>query len=277
MALSNVAEAQLAQVELFAGLSPDALSRLTQAVDSLTVPSGTVVVREGDESDALYVVAEGHFQVYTQSADGGVSSTLQVLGPGDAFGEMGLITLEPRSAYVKAHGDGALLRLDRARFLEILAREPALQRSLGSLLSHRLRAASHAIAQRDQTLILGLARTLGDLPFGRWRHALEASVLEPVTERALRVCFGPDADSVAQDLVVLGVVFDQPTTALTLLREYLEHVVGRETVELQARERARRLAEASCWDEALALFARYGPEEQFRLTAEAAQAARAGR
>jgi CRP-like cAMP-binding protein/cytochrome P450 len=99
------------------GISADALERLFPEFSTERLEAGTTVIREGDAADRFYVIAEG-CAVVTRRADGG-SKELARLGPGQYFGEMGMITGQPRNATVTISDEGpaVLLSTDRQGFL----------------------------------------------------------------------------------------------------------------------------------------------------------------
>jgi MFS family permease len=95
------------------------------------VAADAVVVAQGDPADATYVIEEGTFEV-TVGAD-----VRRRLGPGDLFGERGLLLGAPRSATVRAVTAGVLLRLDRAAFLALVATEGRVTDQLLALYGGR--------------------------------------------------------------------------------------------------------------------------------------------
>jgi CRP-like cAMP-binding protein len=99
------------------GISADALGRLFPEFSTERLEAGSIVIREGDVADRFYVIAEG-CAVVTRQGDGG-SEELARLGPGEYFGEMGMITGQPRNATVTISDDGpaVLLCTDRKGFL----------------------------------------------------------------------------------------------------------------------------------------------------------------
>lgn len=68
--------------------------------DSVVFPAGTVIVHEGDEPDAAYIIEQGHCEVYR--VQNGKRMILRELGPGDVFGETSIFTGKPRTASVVA-------------------------------------------------------------------------------------------------------------------------------------------------------------------------------
>ena len=87
----------LRAIPMFGPLNPVTLDALARALVRVEVAAGDVVVREGDESDRFYVIESGTVQV--TAADGHV---LREEGPGDYFGEIGLLRDVPRTATITA-------------------------------------------------------------------------------------------------------------------------------------------------------------------------------
>lgn len=97
---------------LLGDLSPAEAAILGLFVKRETAEAGQVVVHQGDKGDALYLIEEGQVEVRATAEDGSVA-TLATLGPGSYFGEISLVTGEPRNADVVAATPLTLLRLDR--------------------------------------------------------------------------------------------------------------------------------------------------------------------
>jgi CRP-like cAMP-binding protein len=99
------------------GISAEALGRLFPEFSTERLEPGATVIREGDDADRFYVIAEG-CAVVTRRKDGG-SDELARLGPGEYFGEMGMITGQSRNATVTISDEGpaVVLSTDRNGFL----------------------------------------------------------------------------------------------------------------------------------------------------------------
>jgi CRP-like cAMP-binding protein len=110
---------------VFAQLPPARIEELLGRFESVPVRRGDVVIREGDEGDYYYVVESGRCQV--ERLVGGARMVLAELKSGDAFGEEALASEAKRNATVVVTADGALLRLGKKDFNELL-REPLLER-----------------------------------------------------------------------------------------------------------------------------------------------------
>ena len=122
----------LAEIPIFAPLPEPTLERLAAQLETVSVPAGTVVIRQGDAGDKFYVVAEGELEV---TVDGATTATL---GRGDAFGEIALLRDVPRTATVTAKTPARLLALDREAFLEAVTASPPSARAADAIVGARL-------------------------------------------------------------------------------------------------------------------------------------------
>jgi hypothetical protein len=127
----------LARVRVFEGLPHRALEALAAASVSQPVEAATAVLTEGDPADAFYVVVSGELRV-TASPEQGERRQLAGLGPGDWFGEIGLLEAMPRTATVEAVSHCELLRIEADAFLEAVTSFGSALRTLASVESARL-------------------------------------------------------------------------------------------------------------------------------------------
>ena len=97
---------------------------------------GELVVREGDSGSSFFIVHKGRLEVLRRSGEGRVSS-IGELKSGEFFGELSLLTGEPRTATIRALADSELLRLEKWDFQEILERHPNLTETLAEVVSSR--------------------------------------------------------------------------------------------------------------------------------------------
>ena len=97
---------------------------------------GDVIVRQGEEADAFYILISGRARAIKTQANG-VEVALATLRPGDSFGESSLAEGGKRSATVRCSTGVDLLRLNREDFLQLLEKEPELQRHVETMGRHR--------------------------------------------------------------------------------------------------------------------------------------------
>ena len=127
-------------LDLFEGASRATLEALAEELTAEQVSAGTVVIREGDEPDDLFIVRTGHLDV-TAAAAGHVGE----LAAGQYFGEIGLMHKIPRTATVTADVECELLRMPGESFLRLLNEGASQSASLVNNLQARLASTSARI------------------------------------------------------------------------------------------------------------------------------------
>ncbi len=152
----------LARTPLFSQLGRLDLARLAGELEELTFAPGQVIVREGDPADGFYVINSGRVVVLTR-APAGDGSRLSVLGAGEGFGEVALLTDSPRTATVVAETDVTVWRLSRTRFEALLGHERSIAQSIERSLSVRLAATSHEAGALRTVARALLQRTLSPM------------------------------------------------------------------------------------------------------------------
>jgi ABC-type multidrug transport system fused ATPase/permease subunit len=143
--------ARLRTVPLFAGLDTNALSALAAQLRIEHFPAGFDVVRQGEPGDMLYVVNDGRLEVIVASMQG--ERQVNTLQSGDYFGEMAVLSGEPRSATVRTLIPTELYGLSRVDFMALLQREPRIEEAVARVVDQRRAAlaviASAAVASPD--------------------------------------------------------------------------------------------------------------------------------
>jgi CRP-like cAMP-binding protein/Zn-dependent protease len=104
------AMAQLREMDCFSNLEPDELAELLERGAWMNVGPGEIIVKKGTKADAFYAIGSGQVEVL----DG--RKRLRTMGPGEYFGEVGLLLDVPRTATVKALTSVRVYRLDRKGF-----------------------------------------------------------------------------------------------------------------------------------------------------------------
>lgn len=131
-------EELLGRVGLFSSLNKKHLAQLARGATRQHYAPGQVIVRQGDTGLGLYVIATGIVEVRKEHPDQG-STLLNVLGPGDFFGEMALLDDYPRSATVVAREQAECVTLTKWHFLAELESHPEMALPLLPILSRRVR------------------------------------------------------------------------------------------------------------------------------------------
>ncbi len=137
-------------INTFSDLSDDELRALAAKTVPHTYPSHTILCHEGAYEDIFYILAEGHARI---TVHGGASDEeaeereLRVLGPGEYFGEMGLIQNFPRAASVTTLSDVTVLEMDKDEFEAALHRSPTMAVNLIHTTLDRMRSNDQLVIQ----------------------------------------------------------------------------------------------------------------------------------
>ncbi len=156
---------------LFRGLAAATIERIASLAARRTYEQGAVVFMRGDPGDSLCGVVSGRVRISASRA-GGREVFLNIMGPGDAFGEIGLLDGKPRTASATALDRTELIIIRRERFLQLLVDEPPVAMHLIQLLCERVRwtaqltedSALLGVPARIATRLLSLARLNGREP-----------------------------------------------------------------------------------------------------------------
>ena len=135
----------LTKLALFADLSDEDLRRLNEELlQKRSFSAGTNIITVAQPGEVVYVLLEGSVKIYVDQLDGS-EVILAFLGPGDTFGEMGLIGSSGRSASVLTLEKCSCLAMDRNSFMVCLKTMNQLCFNLVRLLSRRMRLANEQI------------------------------------------------------------------------------------------------------------------------------------
>ena len=150
----------VASVELFRRLEEDERAHLADGLRYAPFARGETLTRQGAEAHWLYMVIEGEVAVRVAVEDGLVREVAR-LGGGSFFGEMSLMTGEPRSATVVALTDVECFRLDRATFQDVIRRRPEVAADIAEVLARRrveLEAAKENLGEEAKRRRLAAAK-----------------------------------------------------------------------------------------------------------------------
>src|SRR6478609_4731315 len=133
---------------LLASLEKDERNRVLSAARRRQYARGEVLVREGDPSDSLHLVSSGRLAVRVSTSEG-EHATINLLGPGDYFGELSLLEGSPqvRSATIAALEPAETLTLSAGEFRDLRRRHPAANQLLLLLMARRVEELSARLLQ----------------------------------------------------------------------------------------------------------------------------------
>lgn len=179
--------------QVLAMLSPSEIQQLVASLRHIELPSNTILLREGDYGDHLYIVLEGELDVI-KSLGTPEERLLSTRGPKEFVGEMSLLLHDGlRTASVRTRTATRLLEMTRADFDALLQRYPLIAYHLARILSKRIEETNTATIQHLQEKNLQLNEAYHNL------QAAQTRILEQEQrERALQVAH----ERVEQELLV---------------------------------------------------------------------------
>lgn len=131
---------------MFCDLEPEALDQLCRYAKHSTLKRGTTIVSKGDPGNSLVVVVSGTVKISISSPDGR-SAILNLIGPGEIFGEVALLDGRARTADATANTNCEIYIIDRRDFIPFVRSQPALAMKLIELLCERLRWTSDQVEE----------------------------------------------------------------------------------------------------------------------------------
>lgn len=210
---------KLSLVDLMVNLPPEEIRRVVSDIEKRLFKAGELICHEEDPCDALFLVESGQVSIVQNDASKDGAKTL--LGPGEAFGELALVTGLPHIARAEAVVDTTVWEIHKDDFSEVVAVSPGLQRNLRRLV--------HGRAGRPQDAVIDSKRSAA------WLQAatqnLESEVGEPTEAEivkaansaqrggsnvALAIWLGIALDGIPESLIIGGTM-DGASVSLALI------------------------------------------------------------
>lgn len=197
-------------------------------------PAGTVLFRDGDHGDVMYVIQKGKVRIFTEVKD--AEKQLAILGPGDFFGEMAILNSKPRNASAEVVEDARMLVIDGRTLGAMITSNAEIAVRLIKRLARRLDSANTLIdilMHRDPKarVILGLSH---EAEFNGIEQD-DGSVIVPLDKAGLANQVGlqvEEVSAVLQRLDRLNIVEERPDSFRIpdrmRLHEFLEFLQMRE-------------------------------------------------
>lgn len=154
----RVLPAGFARIGIFADLTDEERIALEAELEPMPLSRGEVLVRQGEEADALYIVVSGRFDVRVA----GRTETVAEIGPGSPIGEIAFLAGGERTATVTAVRDSLVVRLERSHFDRLCHRIPRIWETLTASLARRL--ADQTAHRRQQ--VVSVPRTIAVIRAG---------------------------------------------------------------------------------------------------------------
>ena len=138
----------LKKVPFFRSLGKDGISFVVERLKFKPFDSEEIICKIGDPGDKMWIVISGNVKVIVPGGKSSEETVIAELGSGDYFGEMALLTGEPRSASVVTTEPSEMFILNKEDFDLIVERFPSITLSMGKIMSQRLRDTIQKAAKR---------------------------------------------------------------------------------------------------------------------------------
>jgi len=156
---------------LLSRLEPELVQEIADLSLVSQYDTPTIVIEEGQEGQALYIVGEGELEVVTQTAEG-EDLVLATLRKGECFGEISLMTGQPATATVRSKGThAAVLVLPREKLDDLLIRRKALHREFSRIVAYRLYRNNVALEAESHQGLNGRLSMIGVIDLIQTLHA----------------------------------------------------------------------------------------------------------
>jgi CRP/FNR family transcriptional regulator, cyclic AMP receptor protein len=178
---------------LFCELTPSMLERISTYAKKRSVAKGATIFEKGDDGLGLIGVVSGSVKITVTSADGR-DIVLNIIRPGEVFGEIALLDGRARTANATAMSDCELIVIERREFIPFLRSEPDVALKLMEILCSRLRKTSEQV--QDVTFLnlsTRLAKTLLRLTANHGSSKSTAKVA--ITQREISQIVGRSRES----------------------------------------------------------------------------------
>lgn len=142
----------LKRIDFLSEFSDQDIKYLASRLKVVTFTVGEPIIKQGEPGRSFYIVREGRVEIQARNAEGVTFFTKQ-LGPGEFFGEISLLTGEPRTATVVALEESELLRLDKDAFRKIMEENPKADELISLVLARRQEYSAQKKAAKDAAAI----------------------------------------------------------------------------------------------------------------------------
>lgn len=129
--------ALLSRISIFENLEEAELQKMASEMRRIQLKPGEVLFRRNDEGESLFILIEGLLHVRVDLDQSGLEQTVGQLSPGEFFGEMALLTGEPRSATVQAHTAAVAYEIDRPTIIRLVENRPEISECMSVAVAQR--------------------------------------------------------------------------------------------------------------------------------------------
>jgi CRP-like cAMP-binding protein len=217
-------EELIASTAFFANAGKTVLASLAKAATEISLVRGDVIFEEGSDPDALFIVIAGRIAIAIANEVDDRESVITLMGPGELFGDLGILDGGSRSAGARAIEPSRVLRIPADAVVKILKSDTNILWNVVHMLAGRLRSMDDALADSVFLDVTGrTAKRLLEISAGRDEFTL------PVTQEELAGMVGASRERVNKAIasfIRLGWIQQRD-------RQYL--IVKRDELELRAK------------------------------------------
>ncbi|QRG66776.1 SLC13 family permease [Brevibacillus choshinensis] len=249
----------LKKIGMFKQLSNIELSKLLGKLELHPVTVGTVLFRQGDPGDRLYVIKSGKLELFVE---GRTPQMITVLSEGDTLGEMAMLTGERRSATAIAATDAELYIIDRETFHHLVEEQPSISTYFIHLLSRRLTTTNEQLMTTKEMTFQATAKELDAFPPQLVHLLLSCAPFPRVSGKWLVNQFGIELEAVLLQLPNLTRFIEKRKDSpgwYTLTSETCQVLTEIATMRLGHEERRKRMTD---------MLSFYEAEEQWEAAVE---------
>ncbi len=142
---------ELRRVPVFTHLDDSIFEQVLERVELISAETGRVVFRQGDEGDSFYLIRSGEVNVYMKRND--AETRIAILGEGQFFGEIALLSKEPRNATIETLKACELVKISRKNFIEIIEKDEKMLDEINFVMNERIRNHDNILANPNMALI----------------------------------------------------------------------------------------------------------------------------
>ena len=143
----------LNRIEIFRMFGKKDLEKLSKKLSRIKLPAQIEVVKSEDPGESMFIILEGLLAVYIGNEQG-KSVQLNQLEPGEFFGEMSLLTGEPRSATVVCVTDAVIFEISKDDIMEFLQKKPEVAKQMTEIIANRrINQQKHSLRANDEESI----------------------------------------------------------------------------------------------------------------------------
>jgi CRP-like cAMP-binding protein len=131
----------LKSLSIFSETPENILAEIVYLMVESHIPAGSVIVKEGETGNCMYIIFDGKIRIHTQN------QSLAVLSEKDFFGELSLLDTETRSATATAETDCILFRIDQEPFYDMMESRPEVVKGVIKILCRRIRSSNQKLLE----------------------------------------------------------------------------------------------------------------------------------